>query len=79
MPPKVNLRKFLIAYRDDASPIGDLARDVFDDPTFPRGKRPLTNYEDYLWTQRACYEAEVTLKKAFALALSLANAKTSLE
>ena len=70
-PPTVNLRKFLIAYREEASPLGDLARDVRDDPKFPRGKCLLTTYEDYLWRLDACYEAEVALKKAFALALSL--------
>lgn len=68
--PAVNLRKILIAHRDEGSPIGDLARDVQDDPTFPKGKQTLTKYLDYLDSQKACSDAKNALKKIFTLAVT---------
>lgn len=51
-------------HRDD--PVGDLARDVRRDPTWPRRAQTLRTFERYLDNRDACLGAMKALKRAWS-------------
>jgi hypothetical protein len=51
------------AHRDD--PVGDIARDMLDDPRWPNGERLLAEYFDYLIAERASQLALQALQQAW--------------
>lgn len=44
----ISFREWLRSHHNDPDPVGDLARDVLADPTWPRGPGSLARYEGYL-------------------------------
>lgn len=58
-------RTWLRQFRDDESAIGDLARDVLDDPDWPRGRGSLTRYVEHLEEAGAVDDAIATLRAAW--------------
>jgi uncharacterized protein YozE (UPF0346 family) len=58
-------RRWLQAQRREDGPVGDLARDVFIDPTWPDDAASVEDLEDYLWCEGACDDALKALRQAW--------------
>jgi uncharacterized protein YozE (UPF0346 family) len=60
----MTFKQFLCGKRKENSPIGDLARDVRDDPNFPKYRKG-KDYIAYLESKNASYEAIQAFKEAW--------------
>ncbi len=59
-------RVWLLRHADEETPIGDLARDVRADHTWPKGRGSLQLYRDHLAEHDAPYGALEVLDAAWA-------------
>jgi uncharacterized protein YozE (UPF0346 family) len=62
---KVSFRQWLKQFTAERSAIGDLARDVYADACWPRGRGSLARYETYLDEVGANENAVTTLRTAW--------------
>lgn len=63
--PRSSFRTWLKQYRKDDTALGDLARDVLADPSWPRGRADLDTYRDHLSAHGAIPRAIEVLELAW--------------
>lgn len=63
---QVRLKTWLKRHLEKETPVGDLARDAFRDPSFPWGARESVDLIGYLEARGACVDAVNTAKAAWS-------------
>lgn len=54
-------------YEGEASPVGDLARDILRDGRFPKNSKDKRRIKEYLWSRGACSECLTAFNTAWQL------------
>lgn len=58
--------EWIILFKEVDRPIGDLAKDILADPSFPKKETEHDPIEEHLNSKRACWEAIEAFNKAYA-------------